>query len=40
MKLLLVDDENHVREGILSMIDWKTAHVDKIEQAKKRKGRV
>lgn len=38
MKLLLVDDENHVREGILSMIDWKTAHVDKIKQAKNGKA--
>lgn len=33
MKLLLVDDENHVREGILSMIDWITVRVDKIEKA-------
>lgn len=33
MKLLLVDDENHVREGILSMIDWKMVRVDRIEKA-------
>lgn len=34
MKLLIVDDESHVREGMLSMIDWEAAHVDEIVTAK------
>lgn len=33
MKLLLVDDEMHVREGIRMRIDWKTAGVSEVQIA-------
>lgn len=34
MNLLIVDDESHVREGIIHRIDWKALGIDGIESAR------